>query len=586
MLLLIIVISVVSSAFAALQPWPLKILVDYALSQVPLPVKLLSFLYHFSLSPNPITLIFLAGISSIVILAIKNILSMGLSFIWSSYGQKTVYDLAADLFNRLQRLSLLFHKKRNVGDFLNRIEGDTYCIYSFTDVVLVSPIQQIITLTTIGLVAWNLNKELTVLSLIVAPALVGTPLFFGPRFKRRTRQNREAKSRIMSFVHQTLTAIPLVKAFGTEHRNRREFRRLANELVFLTQRMNILNSASNLINGLTTTTGTALILYIGGRQVLSGDLTLGSLLVFLAYLGTLQASFRNLMETYTRQKSLEASIDRVIEILDSNELIRDAPQSKSVPVLPRGESGHVRFDNVTFGYEPSQPVLKGISLEAYPDETLALVGPTGAGKSTLVSLIPRFFDPWEGRVFVDGIDLREIKLASLRSHISIVLQDPFLLPLSVAENIGYAHPGASLEDIKEAAIAANADEFIQNLPEGYETKIGERGATLSGGQMQRLAIARAFLKNAPILILDEPTSSLDTETETLLLRALDRLMEARTTFIIAHRLSTIRNAKKIVMLENGKITEIGTHSELYASHGAYYNLYSLQSQKSPKRIAI
>jgi ATP-binding cassette subfamily B protein/subfamily B ATP-binding cassette protein MsbA len=275
----------------------------------------------------------------------------------------------------------------------------------------------------------------------------------------------------------------------------------------------------------------------------------------------------------------------VVEVLDVEDEVRDAPGSKPLPVHTTGGRGHVRFENVTFGYEPGCPVLKDINIEVFPGETVALVGSTGAGKSTLVSLIPRFFDPWQGRVTLDGEDLRDIRLSSLRAQVSLVLQEPFLLPLTVLENIAYGRPGASREEIVSSAVAANADEFIRRLPSGYDTVIGERGATLSGGEKQRLAMARALLKDAPILILDEPTSALDAQTESLLLEALERLMKGRTTFIIAHRLSTVRRVDRIFVIDGGRIVETGTHESLLAAGGPYHRLYSLQFQNSLREVA-
>jgi ATP-binding cassette subfamily B protein/subfamily B ATP-binding cassette protein MsbA len=377
---------------------------------------------------------------------------------------------------------------------------------------------------------------------------------------------------LFSFTQQTLAAIPVVQAFATEERNRQRFRGLARDAVALSQRGNLLQSAHGLTNGLMTTIGTAVVLFFGGARVLAGALSLGSLLVFLAYLRSMQGAAQGLLSTYARLKAAEAGADRVLEVLEAEEQVRDLPGARPLP----GGGGHLRFEAVTFGYEPGRPVLHSLSLEARPGETVALVGPTGAGKSTLVSLIPRFFDPWEGQVTLDGSDLRELQLASLRAQIALVLQEPFLLPLTVAENIAYGRPSASRAEIEAAAAAANAAAFIERLPQGYETVIGERGATLSGGERQRLSIARALLKEAPVLILDEPTSALDAGTEALLLEALERLMAGRTTLIIAHRLSTIRHADRIVVLDAGRIVEAGTHQELLAARGSYHQLHDLQ----------
>jgi ATP-binding cassette subfamily B protein/subfamily B ATP-binding cassette protein MsbA len=400
--------------------------------------------------------------------------------------------------------------------------------------------------------------------------------FFGKRLKHRSKLGREAKARLMSFVHQTLGAIPLIQAYGTESRNIKKFQDLGEDAVLLAQRGNLIGSGYGLVNGLITTTGMAVLLYIGGIRVLSGAIPLGTLWVFLAYVRQMQSASGSFFKIFTKLKIAEASIDRIMEIMDLDEVVHDSANPGQLPDRPTTQRGHIRFENVTFGYESERPVLKGVSLEARPGQVIALVGPTGAGKSTLVSLIPRFFDPWEGRLTFDGIDVRQLRIADLRSHISIVLQEPFLMPLSVADNIAYGRPSGSRDEIIEAARAAQADEFIRRLPHGYDTVIGERGATLSGGERQRLAIARALLKNVSVLILDEPTSALDTQTEASLIEALNRLMKGRTTFIIAHRLSTVRSADKIAVLDCGRLVEQGSHDELMASGGLYRRFYDHQ----------
>jgi ATP-binding cassette subfamily B protein/subfamily B ATP-binding cassette protein MsbA len=578
-LLVILGFTVATSVLTALQPLPLKLLVDYAIGNTTLSAPIQTLLETRSLSLSPTVFVIVAAASSLGLYALNASADAGLSLTWATAGQRMVYDLAEDMFHRLQRLSLLFHNQRTVGDSLSRLTGDTYCPYILTDALLVSPVRHLLTLASISLIAWRLEPMLTVLSIAVVPILASSAMIFGAQLKRRMQRYRETQSRLFSFVHQTLTAIPIVQAFGTEVLNRQQFQHLAADTVMALQHNAVLNSVYGIVNGSVAVFSTTAVLYIGGGQVMSGSMTVGSLLVFLAYLRSIQAALGGLLSNYGSLKALEANIDRVLEILDSEERVRDAPGAKPLTTMTQPR-GHVCFEQATFGYDPNRPVLNDISLHANPGETIAIVGPTGAGKSTLVSLIPRFFDPWQGRILFDGIDVRQIQLKSLRSQITLVLQEPFLLPLTIAENIAYGHPHASDEEIVAAAKAARADEFIQRLPQGYSTVVGERGATLSGGEKQRLAIARALLKDAPVLILDEPTSALDAHTEALLLEALERLMAGRTTFVIAHRLSTIRQADRIVVLEHGRIVEVGTHQQLLAARGSYHHLHTLQTLKS------
>jgi ATP-binding cassette subfamily B protein/subfamily B ATP-binding cassette protein MsbA len=584
-ILLILGLSFATSAVTILQPWPLKLLVDHALGVSPLPTQLNSVFDTLTLSPTPVALVFAAALAGVGLFLLNSALDVGLTLVWTAAGKRMVYDLSADLFSKLQRLSLLFHSRRTVGDSLSRLTGDTWCVHGLTTSLLVSPLQHLFTLVTVSVVAWKLDPSLTTLSLCVAPLLGGSTLLFGRRLKRRTRQNREAQSRLFTFVHQTLSVMPAVQAFSTEERNRTMYRRLAEETARCSQRGALLGNTQGIVHGVTTSAANALILYFGGVQVLSGSISVGALLVFLAYIRAMQSSMQGLLGIYVNVKSAEANIDRVIEDLDAEDEVVEAPDAKPLPMPPRGRGLGVLLDHITFGYEAGRPVLEEVTLEARTGEMVAVVGPTGAGKTTLLSLIPRFFDPWEGSVRVNGVDIRGVKLSSLRSQVSLVLQEPLLLPLTVAENISYGRPDATRSEIVAAAEAANAHEFIRRLPRGYETVIGERGATLSGGERQRLSIARALLKDAPLLILDEPTSALDAQTEKQIMEAMWRLLKGRTAFIIAHRLSTIRRADSIVELVGGRIAGAGTHQELMLGNGLYAGLQSLQNRPHTREVS-
>jgi ATP-binding cassette subfamily B protein len=560
----------------ALQPWPLKILVDYALADAGLPEAFEGVFKGLSDAQAALRLIVLAAAVSLALFVIGSALDAALSLIWSSAGQRMVYEFATDLYERFCALNLSFHSRQPVGDSLSRLSIDTYSIFAVVQSLLAKPTQQILTLCIVASFAWTMDPQLTLIAFMVAPLIAVISWLVGARMKQRSRAQREAQSNVMTLVQRTLVAMPIVQAFGAEARNRLEFENLSSEAVMRAQRSVLLNKSFGSLNGLLMTIGTAVVIFVGSQRVLSGALTVGSLLVFVAYLQTIRSALGGLLSVYGSIKVTEASVDRVLEILDSEEVVADRPGADPLRRLPNGGVGDVCFERVTVGYRPGRAVLQDVTLEAKAGETVALVGRTGSGKSTLVSLLPRFLDPWQGRVTIGGQDLRDVSLSSLRAQIGLVLQESFLLPISVAANIAYGRPEASRAEIEAAARAANADEFIRRLPEGYDTVLGERGATLSGGQSQRLSIARALLKDAPILVLDEPTSALDAETEASFLSALERLMSGRTTFIIAHRLSTIRHADRIFVLENGRIVESGSHGELMSAGGPYQRMHGLQ----------
>jgi len=365
--------------------------------------------------------------------------------------------------------------------------------------------------------------------------------------------------------------MPAVQAFGREDDGTRRLRTGLARALDATVSESYAELRFKVVAGVGTALGTAALFWYGGHEALAGHISLGTILVFISYLGSLSGPIDTLMGTGATLHAASGSARRVMEVLDAEPEVQDAPDATALHDV----RGHVRIEGVTFGYQPERPVLHGVDLEARPGETVAIVGPTGAGKSTLVSLVPRFFDPWSGTVSIDGVDLRAATVDSVRAQVAIVLQEAFLFPMSVADNIAYGRPGASPEEIRDAARAANAHEFISALPDGYDTVLGERGATLSGGERQRISIARALLRDAPVLILDEPTSALDARTEHLILQALERLMAGRTTLLIAHRLSTIRGADRIVVIEGGRVVEAGSHAELMDNEGLYAHLQSL-----------
>jgi ABC-type multidrug transport system fused ATPase/permease subunit len=418
-------------------------------------------------------------------------------------------------------------------------------------------------------IVFYMNWQMALLSLLVLPVFYYTYVFYSKHFGVRVEETQRLEGDTIAIAHEVLSALPVVKSFAREEDEHSRFVRRGVSAKEARVKLTTQQATYSFVVGFITTTASSLVLGFGAYQILQGQLTLGELLVIIAYLTSVYSPLESIYTAVTYMHAYIAKTRRVFDVLETEPEIRDRPNARALSAI----KGKVSFEKVSFSYDQRKEVLSQLNFEVLPGQVIGIVGATGAGKTSMVSLVPRFYDPNEGCIRVDDHDVRDLQVKSLRKGIGIVLQDPILLSGTVRENIAYGKADATTEEIIEAARAANADDFIMQLPAGYETEVGERGVKLSGGQRQRISIARAFLKNAPILILDEPTSSVDYKTEAVILNALERLLVGRTTFIIAHRLSTLAKVDKIIVLQEGRIVESGTYEDLLAARGSFYELY-------------
>jgi len=571
----IIGLSLLTSLLVPLAPLPLKLLVDgvFATHQATDSSVLIDWANRFADSPGAI--IWLAGAGSILLFLVSSGLGAATTWLWSRVGQQMTYHMAQLTFDKVNRLNPFYQTRHTTGDLISRTTSDNYSVFVVVQSILIGPPAAVATMIFTALIAWQMDQLLTIVCVVAIPAVVLIARFFGNLLRLRSRIERESKSNLLAFIHQTLTSIPVVQAFDKRNQNNLDFEQISEQAVMHARRNVLAGGIYTLLNGFTLTFAAAVVLLIGGWKVLNGQLSIGSLLVFLTYSQSMQQVTESLSNSYATLKGAEAGLDRIGEILDTGPLVSEHPNAIELAYESGDRGLAVEFKDVGFAYENDQAVLDGIDLKIRAGETVALVGSSGSGKSTMASLLLRFYDPHQGKITVDGKDAREYTLSSLRRAISVVMQEPFLMPMSVSENIAFGRPEANRADIVKAARLANADEFISQLPDGYDTELGERGTTLSGGQRQRIAIARALLKDAPILLLDEPTSALDVKSEGLLLEAIQRLRSGRTTLIIAHRLSTIRDADRIAVLEQGQLIETGTHEQLMVARGRYHQLWNI-----------
>jgi subfamily B ATP-binding cassette protein MsbA len=563
-----------------LEPWPLKIVFDHVLGSKKMPQWLEGLVAP--LGQDKIAILEFAALAVIAIAAVGSISNYFEKYLTTSVGQWVMHDLRRTLYHHIQRLSLTYHDHKKTGDLISTVTSDIDAIQDFISSVLLGMIVNTLTLVGMLAVMFYLNWRFTLIALSVAPVLFVVVYSFTRRIKQASRAVRKKEGEVVSVVAEVLSSIRVVKAFSREDYEQERFERQSLESVETALRARSLKAKLAPIVEILVAVGTSLVLWYGVHLVLRGEMTTGSLLVFIMYLGKMYKPMRELSKMTDTLSKTVVGYERIQEVLETERDVRNMRGARSAPNF----KGAISFSHVNFNYAKDDRILQDVDFKIEPGQIAAFVGPTGAGKTTIASLVARFYDPVSGQVTIDGEDIRHYKLKSLRRQISFVLQETLLFHAPVWQNIAYGRPEASREEIIKAAKLASADEFILRMPEGYDTMVGERGVTLSGGQRQRIAIARAIIREAPILILDEPSSGLDAASEEVVFEALAKLMEGKTAIVIAHRLATVRRADIIFVLDRGKILERGTHEELLARGGLYSELHEIQFKTDDKPTAL
>lgn len=536
-------VSLLATPVALLTPVPLKIAVDSGLSDTPMPAILAEVL-PTEVTESQSAIIVLSAVLVVLVMLLTQLQWVGSAMLRTVVSERMLLEFRAKLFRQVQRLSFSFHDQKGSAESTYRIQWDAASIQYLTIDGIIPFITSFVTLLAMIYVTFALDWQLGLVALAVSPILIGAAQYYRPRLRARARKMKHVESSAFSVIPETLGALRVVKAFGQEDREQARFEEHSRASLKAKLHYMVSECGLGMAVGLTTASGTAAVLYFGARHVQSGQLSLGELLLVMSYIGQLYGPLKSLSNKVATMQSHLASAERAFSLLDEPSDVVD----KSKALRLNRARGHCYFDHVSFHYPGGREILSDVSLEIEAGTRVGIAGRTGAGKTTFVSLLMRFYDVTGGTIYLDGVDIRELRLADLRRQFAIVLQDPVLFSTSIAENISYGRPEASEDEIIAAAKAANAHDFITELPDRYNTRVGERGMRLSGGERQRISLARAFLKDAPILVLDEPTSSVDTHTEAGIMEAMERLMKGRTTFIIAHRLNTLEQCDALVVL--------------------------------------
>lgn len=576
-LLIILSAMLVETAMSVAGPWPLKIILDNVVGSHKLSPWLDDFLRPVLSGGSKMQIAAAAAIAALIIAVLGAIASYVASYYTTSVGQWVANDLRLRTYHHLQQLSLSYYDSHQTGTLLSTITSDVQTIQGFASSSTLGIVVDLFTIVAMLFIMFRLNWDFTLIALAVTPFMLLLVSRFKKAVKKATHEVRKEQSKIVAVVDQGLQSMRVVKAFGRQDFAEKELAEVSRATVTASLKARRVKALLSPIVAVTVAFGTAIVLWRGSALIIAGVMTAGALTVFLSYLNKFFKPVQDLATMTNAIAQAAVGVERIRGILDADTIIPERPDARE----PQALRGEIEFDHVAFAYDADAPVLTDVSFKVKAGQMVGVVGPTGCGKSTVVSLIPRFYDATAGTVKIDGADIREYKFHALRDQIGYVLQEPQLFEGSVRDNIAFGKSGVTEEQILEAAKLANADEFIARMPHGYDTMIGERGETLSGGQRQRIGIARAIIRNNPILILDEPTAALDTESESLVMEALERLMKGRTVITIAHRLSTIRDADKIVVLKGGVVAEEGSHDELIARNGVYAELYRIQFNTAP-----